>query len=42
MVLTRLASAIRAAYEEEPGEQMGACGTPGEDDLCAADVEGAP
>jgi hypothetical protein len=41
MVLTRLASAIRAAYEEEPDEQIGACGTPGEDDLCAADVEGA-
>jgi hypothetical protein len=41
MVLTRLASAIRAAYEEEPDEEIGACGTPGEDDLCAADVEGA-
>jgi hypothetical protein len=40
-VLARLASAIRAAYEEERDEEMGACGRPGQDDLCAADVEGA-
>jgi hypothetical protein len=41
IILTRLASAIRAAYEDEPDEEMGACETAGEDDLCAADVEGA-
>jgi hypothetical protein len=40
-VVARLASAIRAAYEEEPDEEMGACGRPDENDLCAADVEGA-
>jgi hypothetical protein len=41
MVLSRLAAAIRAAYEEELDEQMGACGMQGDDDLCTADVEGA-
>jgi hypothetical protein len=41
MILKRLASAIRAAYEDEPDEEVSACGPPGEDDLCAADVEGA-
>jgi hypothetical protein len=41
MILARLAAAIRAAYEEEQDEEIGACGTPGEDDLCAADVEDA-
>jgi hypothetical protein len=41
MILARLAAAIRAAYEEEPDEEIGACGRPGEEDLCAADVDGA-
>jgi hypothetical protein len=41
MILARLATAIRAAYEDEPDSQIGACGPSGEDDLCAGDVEGA-
>ena len=40
MILARLAAAIRAAYEEQD-EEIGACGRPGKDDLCAADVEDA-
>lgn len=41
MVLTRLATAIRAAYEEETDSQVGACGPPGENVRCRGDVEGA-
>jgi hypothetical protein len=41
IILTRLAAAIREAYEEEADSQVGACGPPGEDALCTGDVEGA-
>jgi hypothetical protein len=41
MVLARLASAIRAAYEEEADAQLGACGPGGENVSCTGDVEGA-
>jgi hypothetical protein len=41
MILARLASAIRAAYEEESDSQIGACGPAGENVSCTGDVEGA-
>jgi hypothetical protein len=41
MILTRLASAIRAAYEEEANSQLDACGPTGQNVWCTGDVDGA-
>jgi hypothetical protein len=41
MILTRLASAIRAAYEEEANSQLDACGPTGQNVWCTRDVDGA-
>ena len=41
MIAGRLGSAIRAAYHDEPGEEIGACGSPDENDECTGEVEGA-
>jgi hypothetical protein len=41
MIAGRLGSAIRAAYEDEPDADVGACGPPDENTSCKGDVEGA-